>query len=64
MTREEALAKDQALLEIIDAVRNLPTLFINFGGQAMCPNMINRDKVIGILQRYGFNDAPYQPAKK
>lgn len=59
MTDEEALDKDKALTAIMDDIHKLPVLFVTFGGEAMTPNMVNRSKVISIIQRYGFNEAPY-----
>lgn len=59
MTREEALDKDKALTAIIDDIRLLPSLFVTFGGHATTPNMVSRDRVIAIIQRYGFNESNY-----
>jgi hypothetical protein len=64
MTREEALSKDEALAEIIEAIHKLPTLFVSFGGEAMTPNMVNRYKVIALIQIYGFNKTPKRITKK
>lgn len=59
LTVEEAMEKDNALLEIIQRVQGLPAITISCGSHPRFTGLITKAEVVSILQEYGFNDAPY-----
>lgn len=55
MTREEALGKDEALFEIMVAIRRLPELRITIDGEPLGRTSIEKTAVLQLIQRYGFH---------